>query len=160
MERFYTQKSKFPSDFWEIRWPGSLEISFLPRSVCCPRLGSMPTICHYASFLNSEPDHFIPSHLWSGLFWLLNLHSLKRWWCTKNSSSLIWWDQCLEAVYLLIKHLLSIYWYFLQGSAREELSSGDELGGWSSGSDERRLKLLRNRAIHCERGGTLLPQSS
>ena len=52
----------------------------------------------------------------------------------------------LEGVYLLIKHLLSIY--FLQGSGRERLSSGDELGGRSSGSDERILKLLRNRAIH------------
>ena len=160
MERFYTKNLDFLLTSEKSGDLAALKYHSYPESVCCPRLGNMPTICHCASFLNSEPDHFIPSHSWSGLCWLLNLHSLKRWWCTKNSSSLLWWDQCLEGVYLLIKHLLSIYWYFLQGSGREELSSGDELGGRSSRSGERRLKLLRHRAIHRERGGTLLPQSS
>lgn len=52
----------------------------------------------------------------------------------------------LEGVSLLIKHLLSIS--FLQSFRREGLCSEDELGGWSSGSDKRGWKLLRDRDLH------------
>lgn len=86
------------------------------EAVSCAGLGHVPTIHRHNPDRNSVPGFFIPSGSWPGPLGFLPGRSGDSHRCVTIDKA----KSMLEAVHLLIRHLLSIY--FLQGFGREGVS--------------------------------------